>query len=134
MSKKNVCIAALRLNVSIVRRNLFRARRLSNTRHLNQSGVPGLVPKRWERAKGTRLAQVVQHMAIQPLSVPEQGAKRQGDLAVLIAFGAGRKSAGVTQDVAPVLNKFRSTIERVIRRRYASNRRHDATYVGFPSP
>jgi hypothetical protein len=73
-------------------------------------------------------------MAIQPLPVPEQGAKRQGDLAMLIAFGAGRESAGVTQDIAPVLNKFRSTIERVIRRRYASNRRHDATYVVFPSP
>jgi hypothetical protein len=100
---------------------------------MNQSGVPGLVPKRWGTAV-RELAQIVQHMAGQPFPVPEQSAKRQGNLAVLIAFGAGRKSAGVPQNISPVLNKFRLAIERMIRRRYASNRRHDATYVDSRSP
>jgi hypothetical protein len=134
MSKKNVCIAALHLVMSIMRRNLIGARRLSNTRHRSQSGVPGLVPKRSGDQQIRELAQIIQHMAVQPFPVPEQGAKRQGDLAVLIAFGAGRERADVTQDVSPVLNKFRLTVERIIRRRCASNRRRDATYVDFRSP
>jgi len=80
------------------------------------------------------LAQIVQHMGAEPFPVPEQSAKRQGDLAVLIAFGAGRERAGVTQDITPVLKQFRLAVERTIRRQCASNRRHDATYVDSRSP
>jgi hypothetical protein len=66
--------------------------------------------------------------------VLEQGAERQSDLPVLIAFGAGRERAGISQNIAPVLNKFRVAIERMIWRLCASNRRHDATYLDTPSP
>ena len=68
-------------------------------------------------------------MGFQPFPVLEKGAKRQSDLPMLIAFGAGRERAGISQNIAPVLNKFRVAIERMIWRQCASNRRHDATYL-----
>jgi hypothetical protein len=63
-------------------------------------------------------------MCVEPFSVLEQGAKRQGDLPVLIPFGAGRKRTRIAQNVAPVLKKFRLTVTRVIYRQFTSNRRH----------
>jgi hypothetical protein len=63
-------------------------------------------------------------MGVEPLPAPEQGAKRQGNLPVLISFGAGRKRARIAQDVAPVLDKFGSAVERLFQRQFTSNRRH----------
>jgi len=63
-------------------------------------------------------------MGIEPLRAPEQGAKRQGNLPVLIAFGTGRKRTRITQDVAAVLDQFRSSVERLFQRHFTSNRRH----------
>ena len=79
------------------------------------------------------LSQVFQHVGFPPFSVLEQGAERQSDLPVLIAFGAGRERAGVSQNIALVLNKFRVAIERMIWRQCASKRRHDATCLDTPS-
>jgi hypothetical protein len=50
----------------------------------------------------------------EPSLVLEQGAKRQGNLPVLIPLGVGRKRAGVSQDVAPVLDEFGLTVERMV--------------------
>jgi hypothetical protein len=63
-------------------------------------------------------------MCFKPLPVLEQGAKRQGNLPVLIPFGAGRKQARIAQNVAPVLKKFRFAVERRVWRQFTSNRRH----------
>jgi hypothetical protein len=52
-------------------------------------------------------------MCVEPLAVLEQGAKRQGNLPMLIPFGAGRKQARIAQNVAPVLNKFRFAVKRM---------------------
>jgi hypothetical protein len=73
-------------------------------------------------------------MGPQPFPVPEQGAERQGDLPMLIAFRPGRKRAGVSQYVAPVLDELRLAIERLIQHQCTSYRRHDATYVDIQSP
>jgi hypothetical protein len=61
-----------------------------------------------------RSSGVFQHMGFQPVLLLEKGPKRQSDLSMLIAFGAGREGAGVSQNVAPVLNKFRHAVERMI--------------------
>jgi hypothetical protein len=53
-------------------------------------------------------------MCVEPFSVFEQDAKRQGDLPVLIPFGAGRKRTRIAQNVAPVLKKFRLTVTRIL--------------------
>jgi hypothetical protein len=55
-------------------------------------------------------------------------------LPMLIAFGAGRKRAGISQNIASLLKKLRPAVERMVERQGASSRRHDATYVGSPSP
>jgi hypothetical protein len=68
-------------------------------------------------------------MRSQPFPLPEQGAERQGDLPMLVAFRPQRERAGVSQYVAPVLDKLRSAVERLIQHQCASYRRHDATYV-----
>jgi len=64
-------------------------------------------------------------MGVQPFPVLEEGAKRQRDLAMLIAFGARRKCPGISQDVAPVFDQLRLAVERTILHRCTSNRRHD---------
>jgi hypothetical protein len=56
----------------------------------------------WQR----RVSGVFQYMGSQPFPVLEQGAQRQGDLPVLVAFGPGRERAGISQDIAPVLDEF----------------------------
>jgi hypothetical protein len=53
-------------------------------------------------------------MGFQPVLLLEKGLKRQGDLSMLIAFRAGRERAGISQNVTPVLNKFRHAVERMI--------------------
>jgi hypothetical protein len=73
-------------------------------------------------------------MGLQPFPVPEEGAERQGDLTVLVAFRPGRERAGVSQYVAPVLDKLRSAEERLVQHQRASYRRHEATYVDTQSP
>jgi hypothetical protein len=73
-------------------------------------------------------------MGLPPFPVPEQGAERHGDLPMLIAFRPGRERAGVSQYVAPVFDKLRSAVERLIQHQCASYRRHDATYVDTQSP
>jgi hypothetical protein len=73
-------------------------------------------------------------MGLQPFPVPEQGAERQGDLPVLVAFRSGRERAGVSQNVASVLDKLGLAVEWLIQHRRASYRRHDTTYVDTQSP
>jgi len=53
-------------------------------------------------------------MGFQPFPVLEKAAKRQGDLPMLIALRTGRKRAGISQNIASVLNKFRLAVERMI--------------------
>jgi hypothetical protein len=79
-------------------------------------------------------AHIFADMGLQPFPVPEQGTERQGDLPMLIAFRPRRERAGVSQYVAPLLNEFRSAVERLIQHQCASYRRHDATYVDNQSP
>ena len=66
-----------------------------------------------------------QGVGIQPLLVLEKGAKRQGNLSVLVSFRARRESPGITQDVAPVLDKLGLAVARMVLHQYTSNRRHD---------
>lgn len=114
----------------------------ANPHHVSQARVSGLVPKRYgprtgsSRESGLSVASVhvLEDMSLQPFPVPEQGAERQGDLPMLVAFGPGRKRAGVSQYVAPVLDKLRSAEERPVQHQCASYRRHDATYLDTQSP
>src|SRR5260370_1255663 len=59
-------------------------------------------------------SQVFQDMGFQPITVLEKGAQRQSDLPMLIAFSAGWKRARIPQTIAPVRNKLRLAIERMI--------------------
>jgi hypothetical protein len=68
-------------------------------------------------------------MGFQPFLLPEKRAKRQSDLPMLVAFRAGRERAGISQDVAAVLDKLCLAVERMIYHQFTSNRRHDATYI-----
>jgi hypothetical protein len=52
-------------------------------------------------------------MCFEPLPVLEQGTKRQGNLPMLIPFGAGRKPARIAQDAASKFHKFRFSVERL---------------------
>jgi hypothetical protein len=79
-------------------------------------------------------ADIFEDMSLQPFPVPEQGAKRQGDLPMLITFRPGRKRTGVSQYIAPVLDKLRLAVERLIQHQFANYRRHDATHVDTRSP
>jgi hypothetical protein len=68
-------------------------------------------------------------VGVEPLSAPEQGAKRQGNLPVLIPLRAGRKRVRIAQDVAPVLDQFRPAVEeRLFQRQFTSSRRHGGTH------
>ncbi len=67
----------------------------------------------------------IQGMGVKPFLVLEKGAKRQGDLPVLVAFRARRECPRITQDVAPVLDQLCPAVERTILHQCASNRRHD---------
>jgi hypothetical protein len=111
--------------------------------HVSQARVSGLVPKGYRTRRRIiagaqsfrRLsAHVFEDMGLQPFPVPEKGAKRQGDLPMLVAFGPGRERAGVSQYVAPVFDEFGLAVERLIQHQCASYRRHDATYVDTQSP
>jgi hypothetical protein len=62
----------------------------------------------------TLTARSLNSMRVEPFSVLEQGAKRRGDLPMLIAFGAGRKRTRIAQNIAPVIKKFRLTVTRLI--------------------
>jgi hypothetical protein len=73
-------------------------------------------------------------MGFQPFPVPEKRAERQSDLSMLIAFSAGREQAGISQNVAPVLDEFRLAVERMVELKCTSNRRHHATYLDTQSP
>jgi hypothetical protein len=64
---------------------------------------------------------VASRVCAKPFLALEQGAKRQGNLPTL---GAGRKRAGVSQGVAPVLDEFGLAVERMVKRQCTSNRRH----------
>jgi hypothetical protein len=55
-------------------------------------------------------------MGFQPFPVPEKRAERQSDLSMLIAFRAGRERAGISQNVAPVFDKLRLAVERMVER------------------
>jgi hypothetical protein len=68
-------------------------------------------------------------MGFQPFPPLEKGAKRPGNLSMLIAFRTRRERAGKSQNVAPLLNKLRLAVERMIGCKCASDRRHDATYI-----
>jgi hypothetical protein len=50
--------------------------------------------------------EIASSVCAKPFLVLEQGAKRQGNLPMPITLGAGRKRAGVSQGVAPVLDEF----------------------------
>jgi hypothetical protein len=73
-------------------------------------------------------------MGFQPIPVCEKGAKRSSDLPMPIAFRAGRERARKSQNIAPLLDKFRHGVEWMIWRQCASNRRHDATDVDSRPP
>jgi hypothetical protein len=45
-------------------------------------------------------------MSRQPSLIPEQHAERQRDFPMVIAFCAKRESAGVSQNIAPFVDKF----------------------------
>jgi len=62
-------------------------------------------------------------MGLQPFPVPEEGTKRQSDLPMLIALRAGRERAGISQNIAPVLDKLRLAIERIVEWQCTHNRR-----------
>jgi hypothetical protein len=64
--------------------------------------------------RSTAVAGAFNRVCAEPSLVLEQGAKRQGNLPVLIPLGVGRKRAGVSQDVAPVLDEFGLTVERMV--------------------
>jgi hypothetical protein len=49
---------------------------------------------------------VLDGMSRQPSLIPEQHAERQRDLPMVIAFCARRERAGVTQNIAPFVDKF----------------------------
>jgi hypothetical protein len=49
-------------------------------------------------------------MSRQPSLIAEQRAERQRDLPMVIAFCAGRKRAGVSQDTAPFIDKFSGAV------------------------
>jgi hypothetical protein len=51
-------------------------------------------------------SEIASSVCAKPFLVLEQGAKRQGNLPMPITLGAGRKRAGVSQGVAPVLDEF----------------------------
>jgi hypothetical protein len=63
-------------------------------------------------------------MCVEPILVFKQRAKQQRYLPMLISFGAGRKQAGTPQNAAPVLNKVRFAVARMIRRQRTGKRRH----------
>jgi hypothetical protein len=46
-------------------------------------------------------------MFVEPILVLEERAKQQLNLPMMISFGARRKRAGIAQNIAPMLNKFR---------------------------
>jgi hypothetical protein len=64
-------------------------------------------------------------MRVEPFLVLEKAAKRQGNLPMLIAFRTWREHPGISQDVAPVLNKLSLAVERMVLHKCTSNRRHD---------
>jgi hypothetical protein len=53
-------------------------------------------------------------MCVEPILVLEERAKQQLNLPMMISFGARRKRAGIAQDIAPMLNKFRFAVERLV--------------------
>jgi hypothetical protein len=74
---------------------------------------------------GQGSAQVFRNVGFQPFPVPEEGAKGERDLPMLIAFRAGRERTGISQNVAPVLEKLRLAIERMVDWQRTRKRRHD---------
>jgi hypothetical protein len=50
--------------------------------------------------------EIASSVCAKPFLVLGQGAKRHGNLPMPITLGAGRKRAGVSQGVAPVLDEF----------------------------
>jgi hypothetical protein len=72
----------------------------------------------------TSIAGALDSMCVEPFLVPEERAKQQRNLPMMISFGARRKRAGIAQNVAPMLNKVRCVVERMLWRRVTSNRRH----------
>jgi hypothetical protein len=63
-------------------------------------------------------------MRVQPRLVLEERAKQQRNLPVMISFGARWKRAGAAQKAAPVLDKLRFAVTRLVQRR-SGNRRHE---------
>jgi hypothetical protein len=68
-------------------------------------------------------------ISVEPFLVLEKGPERQRYLPMLISFGARRECPGISQDVAPVLDKLCFAVERTFLRQRTSNRRHDATHI-----
>jgi hypothetical protein len=62
----------------------------------------------------TSTAGALNSMCIEPFLVLEERAKQQRNLPMMISFGARRKRARAAQNVAPVLNKFRFAIKRLV--------------------
>lgn len=86
------------------------------------------------RKQAVRSVQVFPNVGFPPFPVPEEGAKGARDLPMLIAFGAGRERTGISQNVAPVLEKLRLAIKRMIDWGGTRKRRHDATCFHHQSP
>jgi hypothetical protein len=63
---------------------------------------------RLKSRRSTSVAGAFNRVSARPFLLLEQGAKRQGNLPMLITLRAGQKRAGVSQGVAPVLDEFGS--------------------------
>jgi hypothetical protein len=83
------------------------------------SHVIVLAPFAAQRRAKSRIALTVgalNSMCVEPVLVIEQGAKQQRNFPVIISFATGRKRLGIAQNVAPMLNKFRCEVKRLVLR------------------
>ena len=53
-------------------------------------------------------------IALFSILVLEERAKQQLNLPMMISFGARRKRAGIAQNIASMLDKFRFAVERLV--------------------
>jgi hypothetical protein len=74
------------------------------------------VAVQWRVNAITLTACALNSMCVAPFLVLEKRAKQQRNLPMMISFGARRKRAGIAQNVAPMLNKLRFAVKRLVGR------------------
>jgi hypothetical protein len=96
-------------------RRLFQAVKTLEKR-FDGGHVVGLAPftAQSELNRDQLTAGALNSMCVEPVLVVEQGAKQQRNLPMIISFGTRRKRSGIAQNVAPMLNKFRCDVERLV--------------------